>query len=92
MKTKAIKFIMPALVIVFAIAASAFTAAPNETAEQSMITQGYVQIDPQEPCEEVNDLDCSLTGAYLCTSGGNQVYRFENGTSCSVQLRKTTPN
>lgn len=92
MKTKAVKFVMPALTIVFAIAASAFTAVELESADASMITQGYIQPDPQESCEQVNNLDCSLAGTYLCTSDGFQVYRDENGTSCSFQLKKTTPN
>lgn len=92
MKTKMIKFIIPVMAIVFAIATSAFTAV-DAAVDDAAITQGYVFDATQSPkCQEVNNLDCSLDGDYMCTYAGKQVYRIPGATVCNIPLKRVTPN
>lgn len=85
MKTKAIKFFIPALAIVFAIATSAFTAMDDPIGDKVEI-QGYVFDDnPTQPCNEV-EVDCALDGNSLCIEGTKQVYANMSGTTCSTEL------
>jgi len=91
MKTRMIKFITPVMAIVFAIVASAFTAV-DTAADDAHITQGYVFDATQTPrCQEVNNLDCSLEGDYMCTYEGKQVYQLPGATICSIPLARVTP-
>ncbi|MBW8244070.1 hypothetical protein K1F50_14775 [Muricauda oceani] len=93
MKTRAIKFFIPALAIVFAIAASAFTAMDTQADEFTLI-DGYIETgDPQQPCELVEDVDCQLTGNQDCTYSVYPypaVYQFEGETMCTKQLSRTS--
>ncbi|MDF0716985.1 DUF6520 family protein [Muricauda sp. 334s03] len=89
MKTKAIKFVIPALAVLFAIATSAFTALDNPNAAEKMAMNGYIPTGNfQNPCELIQDVDCNLTGSQLCTYGGAPVYEKIQGTSCVNQLRR----
>lgn len=91
MKTKMIKFIIPVMAIVFAIAASAFTAV-DKVADDAAISEGYVFDATQTPrCQEVNNLDCSLEGDYMCTYKEKPVYQLPGATICSIPLARVTP-
>lgn len=88
MKTRAIKFFIPALAIVFAIAASAFTAIDKPmVGENASITGYYPNEDSQQPCDS-KQVDCTIDGDNVCTISDVTYYRFNNGTSCQVELRK----
>lgn len=81
------KFLMPVLVIAFALTASAFTAIDNSSADNNAI-QGYVFSDiPGKPCNAVQ-VECAPTGSILCTHNEKQVYRLAAGTMCSSELWK----
>lgn len=89
MKNLKTKILIPVMAIIFAITASAFTVESNSTADSSaaMIT-GYIENSiPGQPCQSVN-VDCTFTGDFLCTVGGEQAYRILNGTVCAIQLKK----
>lgn len=86
MKTKAIKFVIPALAIVFAIATSAFTSLNTTEDKDATTIIGYVHTP--DPCTQVR-VDCSPTGEEQCESDGNYVYDMNNnGTACDVPLFK----
>lgn len=86
---KKLKMLIPILAIVFALAASAFTAKDSSFDNSGTLMQGYIQNDdPSQPCDQVNDLDCNPTSGDLCTYEGKQVYQIKSGTSCFNQLYK----
>ena len=85
MKTKAFKFVIPTMAIIFALVASAFTAVDTSITGEANL-QGYVFSEiPGQPCNEI-EVDCTLEGAMLCREGGKQVYADMSGTSCSTEL------
>ncbi|MBO0322166.1 hypothetical protein J0X14_07655 [Muricauda sp. CAU 1633] len=88
MKTRAIKFLIPAMAIVFAIVASAFTAIDQPMNEDNAFIPGYVpNTNPSEPCNEVQ-VQCKANGEYSCTIGNDTYFRFKDGTSCHTELKR----
>lgn len=91
MKTRAFKFFIPALAIVFAIATSAFTALDIQSADEYTLINGYIATsNPQQPCELVENVDCQLEGEQDCTYGSFPSLQpvYEN-TMCIKQLSRT---
>jgi hypothetical protein len=64
MKTKISQFILPMLVVVFAITTAFTTNASTSSKKATALVTGYIQnIGSEEPCEASND--CStITGAF----------------------------
>ncbi|MHA7830181.1 MAG: DUF6520 family protein [Flagellimonas sp.] len=85
-----IKFTIPAMAILFAIAASAFTVLEESNTGVNDPLDAYIQTsDPNDPCEEVEVKDCQLQGEMDCYYEiGVPAYRNEGITVCSFQLSK----
>lgn len=84
MKTRAIKFLVPVVAIVFAIATSAFTALDTPKADEFK----YIQTnDPQNPCDEVK-VDCVPQGDEECVYDSQLVYDMDEITGCNLPLFK----
>lgn len=88
MKTRAIKFLLSAFAVIFAIAASAFTAIDEPMVDDNALMQGYYPTgNSQQPCDS-EPVDCNTDGQYACTISGVTYYEFYNGTICHSELRK----
>ncbi|KAB7530306.1 hypothetical protein F8C76_02015 [Flagellimonas olearia] len=91
MKTRAFKFLLPALAVIFAIAASAFTAIDEPMADDNTLIQGYYPTgNSQQPCNS-QQVDCNTNGDYVCTIDEVTYYEKYNGTICHTELRKNNP-
>ena len=92
MKTLKSKFVLPAVALVLALAASAFTATEATRAGDDAFIQGYVPtLNPMKPCDVVQVEDCKEVAAFICTIGTQTVYQFLNGTSCHNALKRDYP-
>ena len=92
MKTRAIKFLIPAMAIVFAIAASAFTSIERPMDGEKLLMDGYLpNPNVTQPCDKVEDLDCQASGTYACTIDGDTYFRIKDGTSCHTEVRRNNP-
>ena len=89
MKTQKMKILIPMMAIVVAITSSAFSVANTLPSDENLtMINGYTANDiPGQPCNVVR-VDCSDTGAFLCTNGGKQVYKIASGTTCFSQLKR----
>lgn len=68
MKTRIPQFILPMLVVVFAITTAFNTNASASSKKTTAIVTGYLQhIGEEEPCEESNE--CSTSGVTFCRVG-----------------------
>lgn len=68
MKTKIQQFILPMLVVVFAITTAFNTNASASSKKTATLVTGYIQhIGEEEPCEASND--CSPDGGPFCRVG-----------------------
>ncbi|MHA7831832.1 MAG: DUF6520 family protein [Flagellimonas sp.] len=90
MKAKMIKFTIPAMAILFAIAASAFTVLEKSNTDANVPLDAYIQTgNPSAPCQEVQVDDCQLSGEMDCEYEiGVPAYRNDGDTVCSFQLSK----
>ncbi len=89
MKTRAIKFLIPALAIVFAIAASAFTALETPEPDGTTMITGYIPTgNPLQPCQDVQ-VDCEVGSTFDCTYDASiPVYQQIGATACQNRLSK----
>jgi hypothetical protein len=68
MKTKIPQFILPMLVVVFAITTAFNTNASASSKKAAVLVTGYIQhIGEEEPCEESNL--CNTNGTIFCRVG-----------------------
>jgi len=82
-----IKFVIPAMAIIFAIATSAFTAMDTSKVDDNMLITGYVPTgNPLDPCDD-EQVDCAADGLFNCTISGVDYYQL-NGTSCDMILKR----
>ncbi len=86
MKTPKFKFLIPAIAIPMAIAASAFTTKEKANSGADSLIIGYTYESPANPCNQ-KLVDCNETSQALCYSEGQPVFKLE-GTSCNTQLRR----
>jgi hypothetical protein len=87
MKTKAIKFVIPAMAIVFAIATSAFTSLNSSEAKDGTTIKGYIQTT-SNPCQDIQ-VDCQYQGTVQCEADNKPVYDWNSfETACDVPLYK----
>ncbi|MBA4744686.1 hypothetical protein GO009_07705 [Muricauda sp. TY007] len=84
MRKNLFKTIMPAIAIVFAVAAAFATQAKDENG--SALVDAYIPMGPGQPCENTG-LKCETTVLpNICTYQGQQAFGLEGLTSCSVDL------
>lgn len=68
MKTRISQFILPMLVVVFAITTAFTKNASTSSKNATALVTGYIQhIGAEEPCEASND--CSTSGTIFCRVG-----------------------
>lgn len=86
-----IKFTIPAMAILFAIAASAFTVLEeSNTDENGFILASIKTGPPSAPCKQVQVNDCIEGGDMDCEYQlGVPAYRYEGPTVCYFRLSKT---
>ena len=89
MKTRAIKFLLPVMAIVFAVAASAFTVAHEGDRDENTFITGYIHT-LDNPCEEV-EVDCLPQGQDQCEYNNSLVYDMDSETTCNDPLFKRQP-
>ncbi|MFD2101304.1 DUF6520 family protein [Flagellimonas iocasae] len=90
MKTKMIKFTIPAMAILFAIAASAFTVLEESNTDVSDPITAYIETgNPNDRCGDV-EVECHDGSAMDCVYGleNKPVFRDDLGTHCSYVLSK----
>lgn len=80
MKTLKLNWILPSLVVVFAVTA-AFTSVQSKN-ETSTWEQGYVHTT--QPCKK--SIQCNTNGLIQCTSNGNLVFAMDGSTGCDRPL------
>lgn len=90
MKSKAFKFVIPVVAIIFAITASAFTVSFEGNTDDNLLITGYIHA-PNNPCQEVK-VNCLPDGQEQCKYGTDFVYDLESGTGCSTALFKVQPH
>jgi hypothetical protein len=91
MKTKIPQFILPMLVIVFAITTAFTTNASTSSKKATALVTGYIQnIGSEEPCEASND--CDTTGSIFCrvdqASTNPRLYDKNANDQCIIPLYK----
>ncbi|RNL90324.1 hypothetical protein ED312_06540 [Sinomicrobium pectinilyticum] len=84
MKTKVLKFGLPLAVFMMAIV-FAFATQNNTSLEEDAFITGFVYSPDLSDCIPA-PRDCAPTGSFECMHDGKQVYRFKNGTACSIKL------
>lgn len=89
MKTKLLKFGMPLMAFMLAIAFAFATEHRTSEEDHSLVT-GYIYNHDQSDCFPVLT-ECSPSGSFVCTIDGETIFRIKNGTSCLMQLYKRTP-
>lgn len=85
MKKHAIKFLIPAFAIVFAVVASAFTVKDNDFLDGNNMISGEYYLDQNNPCEPIQ-VECDLDNQKICKYGSEDVYLA--GTNCTFQLKR----
>ncbi|WP_108422364.1 DUF6520 family protein [Flagellimonas amoyensis] len=87
MRKNLFKTIMPAIAIVFAVAAAFATQAKTESS--SALVDAYIPMGPGQPCENTG-LKCeTIQTEFICTVNDQQAFGLRNpsdDTSCSVDL------
>jgi hypothetical protein len=91
MKTKIPQFILPMLVIVFAITTAFNTNASTSSKKATALVTGYIQhIGAEEPCEASSD--CDTSGATFCRVGqvatNPRLYDKNANDQCVIPLYK----
>lgn len=81
MRTKLLKVALPFMAFMLAVAFAFAT--EQKTPKDGVLVTGYIFQDGL--CRSAPK-DCNNIGATPCTYLGSQVYRDNNGTSCSVAM------
>ena len=86
MKKQKLKFLIPALAIVFAMTASAFTVKDNKLLDENNAIAGEYYLNASNPCEPISVSGCSTSGNKVCQYNSETV--FQAGSNCIVQLKR----
>lgn len=87
MRKNLFKTIMPAIAIVFAVAAAFATQAKTESS--SALVDAYIPMGPGQPCQKTGQQCETTVLPNICTYQGQEAFGLadeEDVTSCSVNL------